>query len=630
MDFSFLVGLLQDLGETFRLPVSFVCIEFVGTFAFAISGVRLSSAKQFDVFGAWIVGMATAIGGGTLRDLMLGVNPFWMNSASYFVCCAFAVLWVFLFGKYLIRQNNTWFLFDTIGLALFNVIGIEKSLNMGASWWVAITMGSITGAAGGVIRDVLINEVPLIFRQEIYALACVAGGLVYCGCAHLGLSVEISALLSSVCVVVIRLLAVGFKWHLPIMKGDVFMLMLTFLFVPSVLLAQNNRIYDSEVRTLRLVVDDNPVLPPVLTLGRNQHLEISWDQMSHVPQRYIYHLQHCDADWNPTEELFESDWLSGLNNQLVEDYEESFNTTQLYTHYRMTLPNPQTAFLLSGNYCLSIYPEDADVDSDTPVLEARFCVYEQKMGIRMQVSGNTDVDFNKSHQQVSLAVDYGGLNVVDPEREVRTLVLQNHRWDNHACLTKPNMRSAKGIEYLHEPSLIFPAGNEFHKLEILDVHRPSLGVERMEWFEPYYHATLFPLRPVPNYSYTQDQNGIYVLRSADDRDDDITAEYVMVHFCLQSPHLSGGDVYVCGRWTGSEYADECRMAYDEERQEYEVSVLLKQGYYDYQFRQEDGSTRQTMGDFYETENEYSILVYYRGQGARYDRLVGYVRVHTGT
>ncbi|MBQ4228202.1 MAG: TRIC cation channel family protein, partial [Bacteroidaceae bacterium] len=109
------------MGDTLRLPVTFVIIEFIGTFAFAISGVRLSSTKQFDIFGAWIVGMATAIGGGTIRDLMLGVNPFWMTNGSYFVCCALAVLAVGMFGKYIIHHNYTWFIFDTIGLALFNV-----------------------------------------------------------------------------------------------------------------------------------------------------------------------------------------------------------------------------------------------------------------------------------------------------------------------------------------------------------------------------------------------------------------------------------------------------------------------------------------------------------------------------
>ena len=217
---EWLLNILQEMGTTLRLPTSFVVIEFIGTFAFALSGIRLASAKQFDVFGAWIVGMSTAIGGGTIRDLMLGVNPFWMTNSIYFICCGLAVLWVMAYGKYLIRQKNTLFIFDTIGLALFNVIGIEKTLNMGFPYWTAITMGTITGAAGGVIRDVFINEVPLIFRKEIYALACVAGGLIYMLCNRLGMSVEVNALLSSFTVILIRVLAVKYHWILPRLKGE--------------------------------------------------------------------------------------------------------------------------------------------------------------------------------------------------------------------------------------------------------------------------------------------------------------------------------------------------------------------------------------------------------------------------
>ena len=142
---EWLLDILQEMGTTLRLPTSFVVIEFIGTFAFALSGIRLASAKHFDVFGAWIVGMSTAIGGGTMRDLMLGVNPFWMTNSIYFICCGLAVIWVMAYGKYLIRQKNTLFIFDTIGLALFNVIGIEKTLNMGFPYWTAITMGTITG-----------------------------------------------------------------------------------------------------------------------------------------------------------------------------------------------------------------------------------------------------------------------------------------------------------------------------------------------------------------------------------------------------------------------------------------------------------------------------------------------------
>lgn len=215
-----ILNILQTMGNALRIPASFVFIEFIGTFAFAISGIRLASAKKFDWFGAYIVGMVTAIGGGTIRDVMLGLPPFWMTNSIYVICCALALFYVIIFGKYLIRQTNTWFIFDTIGLALFNLIGIEKTLNMDYPAWMAIIMGTITGAAGGVIRDVFINEEPLIFRKEIYAMACVVGGIVYVIGQSLGLSTEINAVLSAIFVIGTRILAVKYHWHLPVLKGE--------------------------------------------------------------------------------------------------------------------------------------------------------------------------------------------------------------------------------------------------------------------------------------------------------------------------------------------------------------------------------------------------------------------------
>lgn len=202
------------------IPTFVQVLEFIGTFAFAISGIRLASAKQFDWFGAYVVGVATAIGGGTIRDLMLDVTPFWMTNSIYLTCSALALVGVILFGRFLIRQQNTFFLFDTIGLALFTVVGVEKTLALHFPLWVAIIMGTITGAAGGVIRDVFINEVPLIFRKEIYAIACVIGGLVYGLCHWLGLAMTVTELVSGVSVFMARILAVKYHWALPVLKGD--------------------------------------------------------------------------------------------------------------------------------------------------------------------------------------------------------------------------------------------------------------------------------------------------------------------------------------------------------------------------------------------------------------------------
>lgn len=193
-------------------------IEFLGTFAFAISGIRSASSKNFDWFGGYVVGLATAIGGGTIRDVMLGQVPFWMTNSIYIICTAAALLTFVLLKRLFTRLSKTWFLFDTLGLALFTIAGIQKTLIAGFPFWVAIIMGSITGAAGGVLRDVLVNEVPLIFRKEIYAIACILGGLVYQLCYFMNASIELSVVATFVSVVLVRFLAVKYRISLPVLK----------------------------------------------------------------------------------------------------------------------------------------------------------------------------------------------------------------------------------------------------------------------------------------------------------------------------------------------------------------------------------------------------------------------------
>lgn len=201
--------------------ITFVQIlDFVGTFAFAISGIRLASAKRFDWFGAYVVGFVTAIGGGTIRDLLLDVTPGWMTNPIYLICTALALLWVIVGGKYLIHLHNTFFIFDSIGLALFTVVGVERSISLGYPFWVAIIMGSLTGAAGGVFRDVFINEIPLIFRKEIYAMACVVGGAAYGICAWAGLDGYLCQIIGGTTVFMVRILAVKYKICLPTLKGE--------------------------------------------------------------------------------------------------------------------------------------------------------------------------------------------------------------------------------------------------------------------------------------------------------------------------------------------------------------------------------------------------------------------------
>ena len=406
--------------------------------------------------------------------------------------------------------------------------------------------------------------------------------------------------------------------------------LLSLLCCASAITAQRHEILDRQLHTLQVVVNDDPLLPPIMNLGGGNHLEIGFDEFSHEYHRYIYKVEHCNADWSPSTEIFESDYMNGFNGEPIEDYEKSFNTTVLYTHYSLRIPNENISLKLSGNYKLTVYNDEGD--EPVPVLTACFSLVEPGVGIGATVSTNTDIDFNKSHQQVDFSVNYGLVKVIDPHRELKTVVMQTRRWDNCVVNPKPNIQAANKIEFTHNRQLIFPAGNEYHKFEILDVHIPTLNVDRMEWFDPYYHATLYPNQTARNYLYDEDQNGAFIIRNSDDEDVATTCDYVFTHFTLKSPQLPGGEVYLNGEWTYNRFIPEYRMTYNRETQAYEATALLKQGYYNYNYLfvpdgETQGNSGRTDGNFYETENEYIILVYHRPNGGRYDKLVGYRRMN---
>ena len=195
-------------------------IEILGTLAFAISGIRHAAAKHFDWFGGFVCGFAVAIGGGTLRDVMLGLPPFWMTSPLYIVCTIVAQIFVISFSRMLKRLDNAWFFFDTLGLASFTITGIQKTIECGYPFWVAIIMGCITGAAGGVIRDVLLNKTPVVLRKEVYAMASIVGGLLYWVLTDMNVNMAITGVATFVFIVTIRILAVKYHISLPVLKDD--------------------------------------------------------------------------------------------------------------------------------------------------------------------------------------------------------------------------------------------------------------------------------------------------------------------------------------------------------------------------------------------------------------------------
>lgn len=396
------------------------------------------------------------------------------------------------------------------------------------------------------------------------------------------------------------------------------------LLLPMTLSAEN-RIYDPQVKSLQAVVNQDWLSPAVMRLYGNDHLHVSFDELSHDYHRYIYRLEHCEANWTSSEELFDTDWLEGFNDNVIEDFEYSINTTVAYTHYQLTIPNSKCRLKMSGNYRLHVIDEDQDKE----VLMVEFMVTEQTMLLSTTVSSNTDIDTNLCHQQVSFGLKYGNLSVTDPQEQLQTVVMQNSREDNWRWNVHPSAVSQNGLEWKHRKELIFEGGNEYRKFEVLDPSHPTMGIDRISWDGDYYQAFPFVSEPRPNYLYDEDANGSFYIRNSDNRENNITSDYVWVNYRLKSPYMTEGNVVINGRWT-TEEPETYVMEYDSDCQLYTNSILQKQGYYSYQYLwvTDDGLTHPlpSEGNFYQTENQYQVLVYYKGIGERTWRLVAFSQI----
>ena len=376
-----------------------------------------------------------------------------------------------------------------------------------------------------------------------------------------------------------------------------------------------HKIYDPQVKSLQVVVNQNWQALPVMKLNSADRLNISFDELSHDYHRYICHIERCEADWTTATEVFESDWLAGFNDLIIDDYDLSVNTTVPFTHYRFQLPNDQCQLRLSGNYRLHIQ-EDGTGDD---VLTVELMVTEQSMQLAMSATTNTDTDTNDSHQQVTMTVGYQNHSVTRPEEQIRTVVMQNGREDNCRRNVRPTFISNNGLEWSHARELIFDAGNEYRKYEVLDPTHPTMGIDYIRWDGDYYQVFPFQDDPRPNYIYDEDADGNFVIRNSDNREIDTTSDYVWVNYRLKTDVLSTGHIVVNGRWT-TESPDTYRLEYDEESGLYTASILQKQGYYSYQYLWEDaGGGRRPLpseGNFFQTENRYQALVYYKEIGGR--------------
>lgn len=358
-------------------------------------------------------------------------------------------------------------------------------------------------------------------------------------------------------------------------------------------------------------------------------MEINFDAIDAGFTRYLYSVVHCNADWTPSS-ILPMEYMTGFQGLEIEDFANSLATTTAYTNYRFFLPNNDVNFKLSGNYVVKVYPEDKP---DKVAFTACFFVTESVVSIDTKVSGNTDIDVNKNHQQLEFAINHKNFPIPHPLMDMKLYVYQNDRRDNVVTGMKPSSILQDQLVYSHLSELIFKGGNEYRRMEFLSNKYNGMNVQDIQFHNPYYHVTLYPeqKRNAGSYQYDQDQNGRFFIRCSGCDEPDIEADYHIVHFTLDEAEIPGGNVFLNGQFLYNDFNEDSRMEYNSETRKYEKSLLLKEGSYNYQYLfvpggETAGQTLPVEGDFAETENEYTIAVYYRPIGARYDRIIGFTKI----
>ncbi|MDE6126110.1 MAG: DUF5103 domain-containing protein [Muribaculaceae bacterium] len=386
-------------------------------------------------------------------------------------------------------------------------------------------------------------------------------------------------------------------------------------------------IFSPDYRTLTIEVEGNRLAPAVLVNGADDRLVIGFDGMGDEREYLRYSIYHCDADWSLSD-LVDSEVFDGFNYADIEDYAFSRGTITHYVHYTVTLPNGAFRFRLSGNYLMRVYPEN---NPDDVLLQARFMVSEGAVSVSGDASSRTDIDYNATHQQIAVNVALGKYPVRDPYNDITLKVIQNGRHDNTATLRHPTRVSGTTLTFEHNPALIFRAGNEYRRMESVSTSYPGMGVDQISFEEPYYHMWLATDRPRLGdpYRFDRTQHGRFFVREYNSTSSDTEADYVPVHFSLDMLQIPDAEVYLDGDFTHRAFDRDSRMDYNPSAGRYEKVMMLKQGAYNYQYVAVP-PVFNIEGDFYQTVNEYLVLVYYRAPGERFDRLLGAGVIYSGT
>jgi hypothetical protein len=403
-------------------------------------------------------------------------------------------------------------------------------------------------------------------------------------------------------------------------------------FDPDSILSTNH-IFDQRIKTVQLYKEGWNLSYPIIKLKSSDKLVLNFDLLDNQPETYNYTIIHCDKDWKKSD-ILPNDYLNGDFENPAEDYASSFNTTVSYIHYRISFPNERVSINLSGNYIISVYQTGKP---EEPAITQRFIVTEDAAKIEVTTHRPQMTKENNALQQVDFVVNYAGQSLNDPYRNVFAFILQNGRWDNAKSNLKPGFYGNNELKYNSLSDInIFRGGNEYRYFDIKSIKHQTEFVKRIDYVIPSYNVYLYPSenREFKPYFYWKEFNGKFIIAFQEGRNPDTDADYVYVYFTLPSDQvIMGGDMYISGGLTGWTFDKTNLMRYNPERKEYECTMLLKQGWYNYEFifkkkGTADGGATLFEGSHYETENDYIVLVYYRNPQDRYDRVIGSVISNT--
>ncbi len=382
-----------------------------------------------------------------------------------------------------------------------------------------------------------------------------------------------------------------------------------------------DKVYVDYIKSVQFRLINAPLSKPIINLNSQSRLELIFDDLSNETREFRYDLIHCDKNWNKSDIDF-MDYLEGFNLEEIEQLDYSINTLVDYTQYRLLLPNEDLRWTISGNYILVVYDED----EDTPVITRRFLVVDNKISFEVEYVRPSDISKFDSHQEFDFKVNYQNLDLNDPLSNVTAVVLQNFRWDNAKFDLNPKFINRNHLVYNYNDVICFPGLKEFRNIDTRSLYSTRWGVKEIDLNPDENVILLEPQKSAVNRRYltSHDANGDFLMYTMDKRDSLLSAEYATVIFALESAKLEN-DVHILGHFNDFEPKEENRMFYDESYESYIGEMVMKQGYYDYMFglKEEDGVNFQKLqGSWYESENDYYILIYYTSLFERYDQLMG--------